>query len=135
MFITEKLNPLAHFTHHADTPGPQSLPPLLTTTQPVTSHLAVCPREKQAALNSSPVQLTEESQKVLCIQQESSHLCRCPTTISRQLDGQHALAIVLDPMQTAEKVQDLRKDPNMFMLTTSYWKSFRLQKMLKESSL
>lgn len=41
------------------------------------------------------------------------------------------LAIVPDPMQAAEKVQDLRKDPNMLMFTTSYWKSFRQQKMLK----
>lgn len=42
------------------------------------------------------------------------------------------LAIVPDPMQAAEKVQDLRQDPNMLMLTTSYWNSFRQQKMLKE---
>lgn len=42
------------------------------------------------------------------------------------------LAIVLVLMQAAEKVQDLRQDPNMLMLTTSYWNSFRQQKMLKE---
>lgn len=42
------------------------------------------------------------------------------------------LAIVPVLMQAAEKVQDLRQDPNMLMLTTSYWNSFRQQKMLKE---
>lgn len=41
------------------------------------------------------------------------------------------LAIVPVLMQAAEKVQDLRQDPSMLMLTTSYWNSFRQQKMLK----